>query len=456
MDKDTKKYTGAFGNYTGGNFNEPKNITSDMWTPISVAPNTPQRQTNKRYIPEDNTMQHTAGKNHPHNQVKSGKSRSSERHNIQHKNVNPERPISQGRATDKKHAGAKNTDKINKNKAPSKNKNGAVTGEGRKKAPAHNKNVQGKVQKNTNKLPQKPAAHAKQPVSQKEYQQRLQDKKSVERSNELYNTKRGEGASHNEIITENSERKQKIRKIRNIISIIMAVVFVAAFIGVYSYSKGAPVQKIVVEGKSVYTSKQIRSVSKIRKGDNMLGIKKKQVCKDIEKKLPYIADAKVDFTLPDTVTITVTSTEDKILINNKNNYICLDEADKILSLKKKKLAKGLYRVDGFENEKVETGTFYSPSEINSERYDTVKQIVDCLEQSDLIKSAIINVADLSDVQITFDDRIRIYMGTCDDIQAQLALAVETIKHSSTKGQKGYVDMRYNNMAYFSEGSMEPA
>ena len=470
MEKDNNKYVGAFGDFSGAYVPEPKNITSDMWTPISVAPTPEPLERKKRYIPQDSRSAFN------YSSVSNQRQRPAKPQNTgrqpvrgQSPQYTQQRPISQGRTAQNTQVPSQKNNNRNRQRPPQKQTGQAVRQKNnsvpqphppRKPMPSRqpgqrptDRNIQTGQKRPPSGRNEMPPSHAKKPISQKEYQHQLQNKRNVDRSNEMYRAKRDKGASHNEIINENSVKKQKSRKIRNIISIIMAVIFVAAFICVYSYSKGAPVQKIVIEGDSIYTDKQIIYVSGIRKGDNMLGIKKKQVCGDIETKLPYIYEAEVNFTLPDTVTISVVPTTEKILINNKNNYICLDDNNKIVSLKKKKLTSGLYRIDGFEAEKAEQGTFYEPAEENEDRFVLSKQIVSCLEQSGLIKSAIINVSDLNDVQITYESRIRIYLGKCEDVESQLALAVETVKHAASGKQKGYIDMRYSNTAYFSEGSM---
>ena len=482
MREDKNNYSGAFGNFYGDRVAEPKNITSDMWTPISVAP--AKKQPDRKYVPENNRepFRHSpppSGKSVQGNRQKADKRQPSQK--VASKNQN--RSISQGREQQGKGPDKGRADNRNKHNNKQKSSSAPVNNRGAGKKnptpkkqqpsgqrprsneglgqradarqngrPAAHPGRQGAVRGNEPK-----ASHARQPMSQREYAAQLNNKKDVRRSNDAYEQKRDKGASHNEIMSENSAQKKKKRKIRNIISNVMAVVFVAAFIAVYSYSKGAPVQKVVVEGDSVYTSKQVIYVSGIRKGDNMLGIKKKQVCADIETKLPYIYEASVDFKLPDTVTITVVPTTEKILINNKNNYICIDDNNKIVSLKKKKLTKGLYRVDGMTQvKKVAEGGFYVPIRANKEKFDLAKQIVSCLEQSGLISNAVINVEDLTDVQVTYDSRICIYLGKCEDVEAQLSLAAEAIKHSASAKQKGYIDMRYSNTAYFNEGSMVPA
>ena len=229
--------------------------------------------------------------------------------------------------------------------------------------------------------------------------------------------------------------------------------FVAAFAGVYIYAKGAPIVNIVVEGDSIYSNTEVSQAAGVGVGVNMFSLKEKTINKNVTAALPYIHSVEIDRDLPDTLIIKVTPTTEKYLIVNDTEYICVDEHMKILSLKKKKLKDGFFRVYGFEQQTVQTGISYEPSEENKEKFELVKDIVQELEKNGVIKSAVINVGDMNDVKVLYNSKVMLYLGSCSQLANQINLACNVIKETVSEGQTGYIDMRYNNMAFFNEGTI---
>ncbi len=426
MDK-RKNHSNAFGEYSkeeNGNISGPQNISSDMWTPISSGSQTNnyQQPQKKQQTPKKQTTTQKA----PQNKKKVTKNN---------------RPISEGK-TEKKTVTAKKTSKKTPNKSV-QNKNA--------KAP-NKKSREPKGKPVSEIMHNSEAAQRRQ--RQNAQQERIKRQQELNRHSREYENQLKKGKSHNEISKQRADRKRKKRRIRSVITILLFLTFVCAFIGVYTYSKGAPIVNLNVEGKSIYENEEILSAAGIEVGLNMLSLREKTVNEMVTKELPYIHSVEIDRKLPDTLTVTVTSTKEKYLIVNDKGYICVDEHDKILSLKKKKLKEGMFRIYGFEVQECEAGTVYVPAEANAEKFELVKNIVSLLESEGVINRASINVKDMSDVYINFDSRIRIYLGECENIEKQIKLACNVIKSSASDGQTGYIDMRYNDMAFFNEGTIE--
>lgn len=426
MDNRNNNLSNAFGEYSkkekGNSISGPQNVSSDMWMPIS-------------------TGSHTQNYQQPPKKQQTPKKQSAAQKAPQKKKqeVNGNRPISEGRT----------------NRQP-------ATKKAPQKKSAQNKNSKAKTSDKKSRAPKgKPVSEIlhnseanQKRQRQTAQQERIKRQQELNRHSREYEDQLKKGKSHNEISKQRADRKRKKRRIRSIITVFLFFTFVCAFIGVYTYSKGAPIVNLSVEGKSIYESEEILSAAGIEVGLNMLSLREKTVNEKVTSELPYIHCVEIDRKLPDTLTVTVTPTTEKYLIVNDKGYICVDEHDKILSLKKKKLKEGMFRIYGFEVQECEAGTAYLPSEANAAKYELVKKIVSLLEAEGVIDRASINVKDMSDVFINFDSRIRIYLGDCDEPEKQIKLACNVIKSSASDGQTGYVDMRYNDMAFFNEGTME--
>lgn len=419
------KYTNssAFGENSAKDVKEPKNITSDMWTPISggeTYQKRPEPQYSREYRPASEPVR---------------------RPNPESGNTAPRQGNRKGTADTR--GGANKSGQKTKQQPSQKSRTPKGKPVSAKGAPAQTQGKQRPPQKKA------PPQNNRQANAEK-YREQQSRKKDLNN----YDKKRNEGHNPGEISKQRAAKKRRSRYIKSLVAVFIFLLFVGAFVGIYSYTKGAPIANIIVEGESVYENGEILKSAEVEVGLNMFLLREKQINQKVTTELPYIHSVELDRKLPDTITLTITPTKEKYLIVGKKGYICVDENDKIVSLKKKKLQDGTFGVKGFDEQTVAEGEIYVPSESNKARYELVKRMVSYLEKIGDVKKATINVADMSDVKILYNSKITVYLGDCKDLENRLSLACNVIKSPVTEGKTGYIDMRYDSMAFFNEGAME--
>lgn len=234
------------------------------------------------------------------------------------------------------------------------------------------------------------------------------------------------------------------------VAFIATVIFA---IGAYVYNNVALVQNINVEGGSAYSMKKIVKNCGVMKGDKLLSVREKRVREILIKELPYIKDVTVSYGFPDTVTITVTPTEDKFLIAHKNKYLRIDKDGKVVSASKTKMKDGLYKIEGLTYVKTAVSQVYQPIEAETKKYEMARNIAAEAELAGIL-NGIIDVTDMDRITFTYDSRIKIYLGDAKDLQTKMSFAAKTISSAASGNKTGYIDMRFSERGYFSEGSMD--
>ncbi|MBR5826319.1 MAG: FtsQ-type POTRA domain-containing protein [Clostridia bacterium] len=412
----------TFGKYTDSGkgrstkVDGPKNITSDMWTPIS------------------------AGKNEEKKTADTEKS-----------------PRKKSAPQQKKSA--------SKKKAPSDKDSAKKTGlisEGRKKE------VDGKKGKTSEKKNKKSPRKSRTPkgrpvselgddfISKQRNAEKVRNHQKLSKAERDYDDGLKGGKSPGELSKERADYKRKKRLRQNIIIIVVFLIFALAFAGVYTYSKGAPVGVITVEGESIYTYEEIVSAAELEIGVNMLSVNEAEVSAKVSSALPYIHSVEMKKKLPDKLILTVTSTEEKYLLSNKKGSVVLDVHGKVLSNGEgMKLTDGLFRVYGVGWESYTEGTAFVPTEKTAEKYNLAVDIITALEKEGVIPKATVNVSDKDNVRVYCIDgesEIMIYLGSCKDTEKRIALASKVMETPEVSGKTGYIDIRFDN-AYFREGSI---
>lgn len=398
--------------------NKPKDITSDMWTPISTG--VPVNGTQGSLLKD---KQNEAG--------------SAKKSSAKDKKTPPKKPTAQ------------------------KKQKGKVTVKQKVQIPQK----QRPVVSGTRKQPPKTEPSKKRMVSKEELERRQQkfiaerekraiinDKRRFEKSREDFHTKLSSGHSSNDVRRRKAIKKKRSKKLVAIILVCSIMLVAAAVAAIYFYMYGAPVQTILVEGKSAYSNAEIIDASGILTGNSMLQIREKNVNKAICVKLPYIKEVNVDYRLPDTVSLEVTPTSEKFLITGTKGYICVDSDSKILSLKKKKLKEGQYKLNGFEEQTVIAGQDYKPESKNKDRFKAATEIVSILEENKLEKANVLFLEDLHNIIIEYDSRINIYIGDTDKLTNKLTLAAKVLQQDISEDSTGYLEARFDNRIFFKEGS----
>lgn len=280
-----------------------------------------------------------------------------------------------------------------------------------------------------------------------------QQKNQMRKQQEIYERGRRQGKSKDEIRREEQLRQIKKRKRKSFAVFVAFLAIMIAGFGTYIYNNVALVENITVEGSSTYSVKKIVKMSGVIKGDRLLAVREKRVKELLTSELPYIKDVSISYGFPDTLTIIVTPTTDKLMISEKNKYMRLDKDGKVLSNAKTKMKDGLFKVEGLTYKKHEIGSVYTPVKGEEGKYEMAQKIALEAEKAGLSKGTI-NVTDLSKITFTYDSRIRIYLGDAKDLSDKMEFASKTIAVAAPDKQTGYIDMRFSERGYFSEGSMD--
>ena len=405
MDDKNQKQTNPFGAYRYGadGPNKPRDISADLWTPIStgVPLQTPAKLQDVDQTPPQK----------------------------------PEKPAAPR----------------SRNKQPAKRKQ-TKGAQNRKPAAQSNARTRPVVEDQPPKNRQPSPARSRQ-SAERERRERENERRQYERSKADFDSERSAGRSSDDIRRSKAKRKRRNKKLFAVVTVAAVMVLAGLCALVYCFVYGAPIAKITVTGKTDYTSEQIIDASGIRIGDNMLRVGKKEVNRAVCGALPYVASVKVEYKLPDTLSLRVTPATEKYLIVGKKNYICLSESGKVLSLKKKKVKEGQFRLEGFDEQTAIEGGTFTPEGDNEKRFDAAKLLITQLEKNELTTANVLQLADLRLIVIQFEGRINIYLNGTDDAEEKISLIAGILKNEISPNSQGYIDARFEHRAFFNEGSM---
>lgn len=259
------------------------------------------------------------------------------------------------------------------------------------------------------------------------------------------------------------QKKQKAplsprrRKIRHIVtySMIFAVVLIIGI--VLSLTVLFKTENIKVEGNSLYEEEKIIQLSGVQMEENIFLAQLNATPQKIIDALPYIENARVDFKIPDTITITVKNAEAAYVIISNNQYFKISAAGRILEVSDNN-TENLPIIIGSDIKDTQVGQYAEFSDENVNKI--LKEINNCVDKNGYEGINYIDVTDTANISVIYDNRILIKIGLPEDIDYKLKTAMtiitQKIDGESVTKTSGTLDVSKCNStkkSYFKDGTV---
>ncbi len=233
---------------------------------------------------------------------------------------------------------------------------------------------------------------------------------------------------------EKYEKRLKVvmrnRKILGVTCIVLAIVLVILAL---SLTVLFNVKTITVNPKSgIYSEAEILSASGIDIGDNIIRTDSENVCSRIEKNLPYILEATLTKKLSGEIIIGVKDTTAAIIIETAQGYAITDANGKVLEIIKEipKDSK-LLLVKANNKPTVALGELLVLGD--EEEKELYESLVQSLKDEGLFsKVSLIDIRNKASIVVEYQNRLRLLIGTSEELETKLKSAVEVIKTEDEK------------------------
>lgn len=240
------------------------------------------------------------------------------------------------------------------------------------------------------------------------------------------------------------------RKKRNIIAAAAAAILIIAGI-IVSVTVVFKIDTINVSGDSPYSSEEIISAFGYTYGDNLFKFKTADAVLDMTKKLPYLETVTVRRQLPGTVSIEVTQAAETYSMNTDSGWAVLSSAFKVLRIAAEP-ASGLTYLSGVTADAPTAGETINLTD--SDQMSALKSVTQTLAVYAVSPVSEIDLSNLLEITFLYDNRIRVLIGTANDIDNKISYASdlitpEKLSDSLSANERGLLDVSGRN----SEGRM---
>ncbi len=252
-------------------------------------------------------------------------------------------------------------------------------------------------------------------------------------------------------------RQVKIRRILIAAATLVLVVIIGVIL---SFTVLFKTEKIEVEGSNYYYDDQIIGFSNVKLQQNIFIAKMNSTPQAIIDNLAYVEDAKVDFAIPDTISITITDAVPSYYLKNGNNYLLVSAKGRILE-QTAALPENLPELVCGNTTQTEPGKYLDFADPSIP--DILKSVAKSLADNNFTDIRGFDVSNPSAVTFDYGGRIRVNLGVPEDIDYKLrtaqAIITKKLDPNNTGQIYGTLDVstcNKNKMSRFIPSPTRPA
>lgn len=244
-------------------------------------------------------------------------------------------------------------------------------------------------------------------------------------------------------------RKRKMKK--HLISIVLALIVMCVGL-VLVFSLFFKINTITISGDKVYSDKTVTKKSGIVIGENLFKVNEEKLSEKLSKDLPYIKSVTVERKLPDTVIINVEAAKEIAAVTTKKGFVLLDETGKVLdkdaSILKENVAviNNIKLKEYIEGEKVVL--------TDEKKTEALLKLFEAIKNADMPLLTEIDLKNINDIKIKYDDRITFAVGSLTNIETKLARGMAALEKENEINaySEGTLDLKTEPYVYFKSGS----
>ncbi len=204
----------------------------------------------------------------------------------------------------------------------------------------------------------------------------------------------------------------------------------------------------VLNNGEKYTEEEIINSSGIELGGNLIFLNKSLCENNIYTQMPYIGSVKINRYIPNKVSIKVEDAIPFSMVYIDDVYLVLDKNNKVIEERAEPID-SLLIVKGIDISSAELSRVVEYN--NNEKFNIYSSLVNSIDTIGLDNILEINLTDLLDIYINYDNRIKILLGSSENIDYKLRVANKIIKESVPLNESGILDVSLSyedNHSYF--------
>lgn len=258
--------------------------------------------------------------------------------------------------------------------------------------------------------------------------------------------------SRDEMRSINKKKMSRRRKFKkHVLTMLLAVVVMSVGL-VLVFSLFFKINTVTISGDKVYSDKMVIEKSGIEIGENLFKISEEKLTEKLSKDLPYIKSVTIERNLPDTMIINVTAAKEVAAITTAKGFVLLDETGKVLDKNASVLKENVAVINNVKLKEYNEGETVVLT--NEKKTETLLKLFEAIKNTDIKLLTEIDLKNINDIKIKYDDRITFAVGSLTNIETKLARGMAALEKENEINaySEGTLDLKTEPYVYFKSGS----
>ncbi len=241
-------------------------------------------------------------------------------------------------------------------------------------------------------------------------------REKIAKAKKTANSVQPDKGSRNERVRSSTEKRKKDTKIKNALIVTALFVSAACMIALLCVVI-LKINTVEVVNNDRYTVQEVVDAAKIKKGSSMLLVNSAKISEEIERKLPYAENVKVERKWPDKIVITMETAVPTFAIDTGRGYIYLSDSCKVLETSGEFLVSTAAFLKGITVEKCTVGEQIVLS--GEVKAGDIVNLISVMRDSGIGEITSLDLSDDSCAVLVLDHRIEVELGSLSQADEKL-------------------------------------
>lgn len=225
---------------------------------------------------------------------------------------------------------------------------------------------------------------------------------------------------------DNAKKKQRRARKRRTMTpfLIVASVFVFAAAVYLCLTMLFNVDRIVIEGNTLYPERDLIETSGIEKGENLFEVDTAYAETKLYSVYSYIEEVEVKRSFPNAVTVVITEAEPFSVIEEADGYTLVSTRGKVLERGLEEVPDGMLSVRGLST--------VTSTEDDVKRMELMKKIVNAMKKLEMEDYVFLDLSDTLEISMIYDNRVKVVLGNELELEYKLQFVNKVITEDIAK------------------------
>lgn len=225
---------------------------------------------------------------------------------------------------------------------------------------------------------------------------------------------------------DNAKKKQrkaaKRRKLTPFLIVVSVFIFAAA---VYlCLTMLFNVDRVIIEGNTLYEERDLIETSGIEKGENLFEVDIAYAEDKLYSVYSYVEEVEVKRSFPNAVTITIVEATPFSVIEEADGYTLVSAGGKVLERGLEEVPDGMLSVRGLST--------VTSTEDDIKRMELMKKIINTMQKLEMEDYVFLDLSDTLEITMIYDNRVKVNLGNELELEYKLQFADNVVSEKIPK------------------------